>query len=96
MRNPADLVERYVALWNDPDPDARRSAIQALWAQDGAQILQPPVQMRAEAAAIGFGAPTLEARGHAELELRVARAHQEFVATGEYLFRCAGGRRSAA
>jgi hypothetical protein len=30
------LVDRYVALWNEPDPDVRRHAICALWAPDGA------------------------------------------------------------
>ena len=30
------LVDRYVALWNEPDPDVRRHAIRALWAPDGA------------------------------------------------------------
>ena len=24
------LVDRYVAMWNEPDPDARRAAIRAL------------------------------------------------------------------
>ena len=35
MQNPAELVERYVALWNEPDPDKRRTEIVALWAPDG-------------------------------------------------------------
>jgi hypothetical protein len=35
MRNPTELVERYVALWNEPDPDRRRTEIVALWAPDG-------------------------------------------------------------
>lgn len=29
------LVERYVALWNEPDIDRRRREIVALWAPDG-------------------------------------------------------------
>lgn len=32
-------VERYVAVWNEPDPAARRSAIAALWAPDGAEFV---------------------------------------------------------
>lgn len=28
------LLERYVAVWNNPDPDARRAEIDALWADD--------------------------------------------------------------
>ena len=87
MSPPTDLVERYVALWNEPDPNARRAAISALWADDGAHVLQPPQEIRDGAAAIGFSAPALEARGHAALERRVTRAHEDFVAPGEYVFR---------
>lgn len=32
-------VERYVAVWNEPDPAARRSAIAGLWAPDGAEFV---------------------------------------------------------
>jgi hypothetical protein len=31
-----ELVDRYVAVWNEPDADARRSAVAALWAEGGA------------------------------------------------------------
>ena len=34
-----DLRERYVAVWNEPDPGARRKQIEALWAPDGSQVL---------------------------------------------------------
>jgi hypothetical protein len=27
-----DLVDRYVSMWNEPDPDRRRQSIAALWA----------------------------------------------------------------
>jgi hypothetical protein len=33
------LVERYLAVWNGPDPDARRRQIAELWAEDGAHVL---------------------------------------------------------
>ena len=39
MTTPTELVERYVAMWNDADPDARSAAVHELWAQDGAHIL---------------------------------------------------------
>jgi hypothetical protein len=29
------FVERYVEVWNDPDPDTRRRTVEALWAPDG-------------------------------------------------------------
>src|SRR5580692_2385892 len=36
MCNAKALVERYVAVWNEPDAQARRKAIAALWTEDGA------------------------------------------------------------
>jgi hypothetical protein len=31
----AELADRYVAVWNEPDADARRAAIAGLWVPDG-------------------------------------------------------------
>ncbi len=31
-----DFVDRYVALWNEPDAKVRRRTIEELWAPDGA------------------------------------------------------------
>jgi hypothetical protein len=87
VADPQPLVERYVALWNEPDPAVRRAGIRDLWARDGAQVLQPPEDMRTAAAALGFPSTTLEVRGHDDLEFRVTRAHEEFVAPGRYRFR---------
>jgi hypothetical protein len=84
---PTELVERYVAMWNEEDPDARSAAVRELWAQDGAHILELPQEMLSEATRIGFISPVLEARGHHALEARVKRAHDEFVASGEFRFR---------
>jgi hypothetical protein len=63
MSNPdADrLVERYVAVWTEPDPAARRKAIEQLWTEDGAHVLHPPVEIRDAAAALGLCAH--DARG---------------------------------
>jgi hypothetical protein len=36
MRNATELVERYVAVWNEANAGARRQRIEALWAPDGA------------------------------------------------------------
>ena len=30
-----DIVARYIALWNEPDPDKRRMEIVSLWSPDG-------------------------------------------------------------
>jgi hypothetical protein len=74
-------------MWNEDDPETRRAAVCEIWAADGAQILQPPQELLDEAARIGFVNPVLEARGHDALEARVTRAHEEFVASGEFRFR---------
>jgi hypothetical protein len=88
--DPQDLADRYVAQWTEPDPDERRKAIERLWAEDGAHILQPPVEIRQTAAALGFDHTTLEAHGHDAIETRVRRSYERFVATGEYTFRSRG------
>lgn len=90
MPSPNELVERYVALWNEPDPERRRSSVRALWSEDGSQILRPPEEIRTQAAALGFFASVLEARGHAALEQRVAVAYEQFVAAGDAAFRARG------
>lgn len=30
-----DVATRYIATWNEMDPDARRAALEDLWARDG-------------------------------------------------------------
>ncbi len=84
---PRELVRRYVAAWNEPDAGRRRQAVQDLWTEDGAHILQPPEQIRQAAAALGFPAVTLAARGHDALESRVTCAYQEFIEPGTVTFR---------
>jgi hypothetical protein len=85
--DPGDLVRRYVAVWHEPDAELRRKAVHELWAEDGAQVLQPPEEMRQAAAGLGFPSLVLRARGHEELEARVTRTYHEFIASGEYTFR---------
>jgi hypothetical protein len=31
----ADLIDNYVAVWNEPDPSGRRRRIESVWAKDG-------------------------------------------------------------
>ena len=90
MPAPTELSERYVALWNEPDPERRRATVRELWTEDGGQILRPPQEIREQAATIGFFASVLEARGHAALEQRVASAYERFVAPGDAAFRPRG------
>jgi hypothetical protein len=35
-----EVVRRYVAVWNEPDPGLRRDAVAGLWAEDGAQFVE--------------------------------------------------------
>ena len=49
-RSATELADRYVALWNEPDPDRRRQLIAGLWTEDGSHILQPPQEIREVAA----------------------------------------------
>jgi hypothetical protein len=81
-----ELADRYMAVWNEPDPQQRRKTITGLWTEDGVQVLQPPQEIRQTAAALGM-TPTLTARGHDALQVRVTRAYEEFIAPGEFSFR---------
>jgi len=87
-REAEHLTDRYVALWNEPDPERRRRTIGELWTEDGSQILQPPQEIREIAAGPGIGmAATLEARGHAELEARAATSYEQWVGSDGLRFR---------
>jgi hypothetical protein len=82
------LADRYLALWNEPDADRRRRMIAELWTEDGRHILQPPQEIRAIAARPGIGLTAiLEARGHEEIEARVASAYEHWVASEGLSFR---------
>ena len=87
-RRAEQLADRYLALWNEPDPDRRQRMIAELWTENGSQILQPPQEMREIAARPGIGlAATLEARGHAELEARAATSYEHWVGSERLSFR---------
>jgi hypothetical protein len=87
--SPDELFEKYVALWNEQDADRRRERVTELWAPDARQLLKPPAEVAEVASGLGMTA-TLEARGHDQLENRVTRAYDEFVASGGYEFRRRG------
>jgi hypothetical protein len=44
-----ELVDRYVALWNEPDVERRRQSIAELWAEDGAHFT-PSLEVHGHAA----------------------------------------------
>jgi hypothetical protein len=80
-RTAADLAQKYVALWNEPDADRRRRMITELWTEDGRHILQPPQEIRGIAARPGLAMTAiLEARGYAEIDARAASAYEHWVA----------------
>jgi len=86
-----EFAERYLAVWNEPDPDRRRRLIAELWAPGGGQILvDPPEEVRAAAHHHQFLVPPLEVHGHEALDARVSRAYHNFIAEGEYRFAAAG------
>ena len=87
-RRAAELAETYFALWNEPDADRRRRMIAELWTEDGRHILQPPQEIRHIAAQRGIGLTAiLEARGHEEIEARVASAYEHWVGSEGLSFR---------
>ena len=84
----AELADRYLALWNEPDADRRRRTIAELWTEDGRHVVQPPQEIRAIAAQPGIGLTAiLEARGYDEIEARVASAYEHWVASEGLSFR---------
>lgn len=89
MTRQSELAERYAAIWNEPSPERRRELVRDLWTEDALHVFQPPQEVADAAAALDVTA-VFQARGHAELEDRVARAYQQFVAPGEFSFRLAG------
>jgi hypothetical protein len=86
------LAESYTAVWMEPDGDRRRSAIADLWSEDAIHVLQPTQEIY-EAAEERAVNPTWLVRGHDELELRVTKAYEDFVASGQMSFRLADGAR---
>jgi hypothetical protein len=92
VNEPRNLVDRYVAVWNEPDAERRRRAIAELWTEDAVHVLEPPQEVRQAAEALDVTA-IFQARGHRELEDRVSRAYEEFVSAGQYSFRSQGEAR---
>jgi len=87
-RTVAELAEKYLALWNEPDADQRRRMIAELWTEDGRHLLQPPQEIRKVAAQPGIGLTAiLEARGYEEIEARVASAYEHWVGSEGLSFR---------
>jgi hypothetical protein len=89
MRDAKELADRYIAIWNEADATRRRAAVTQLWTEDAVHLFQPPQEVVETATALD-ATPIFQARGHGELEARVARAYEKFVAPGQFLFRSQG------
>jgi hypothetical protein len=60
--------------------------VRDLWTQDARHLLQPPIEIKDAAPAIGM-IPVLGIRGHEALERRISKAYERFVAPGIFVFR---------
>jgi hypothetical protein len=72
------LIQRYVALWQEPDAELRWQAIAELWAPEGGQTFPASDPLGGE--------PT----GHQALYDRVTRSYDLFIRDGQYAFRSLG------
>jgi hypothetical protein len=88
MTDTNEFADRYMSLWNEPNPERRRQLVAELWAEDGAQILQPPEEIREIAARPGLAMMAiLEARGYEELEARATSVYEHWVGSEGLSFR---------
>ena len=69
MHDARELVDRYIAVWNEPDAERRRKEIARLWSEDGAHYTKT-LEAR------GYGA--LEARIASAHERFVSEGHCVF------------------
>ena len=81
------LIDRWIAQWNEPSPDERHRLLRDVWTEDGYQIMvNPPQGIRETAAHYGVPVPSVEIRGYDAIYARVTRAYEMFIADGEYVF----------
>jgi len=85
-RDDISVVDQYLGMWNEPDPTVRRQTITSIFAADAHHVVSAPIELRERAYALGFPRLTMDIRGHADLEFRVAQAYAEFVGSGQYRF----------
>ena len=83
MNDAAELVDCYVAIWNEADTERRHAVVAELWPEDALDVLQPPQKVLEAAAALDMTA-IFRAHDLKELEARVDRACEEFVARGQF------------
>lgn len=85
------LLDNYIAQWNECDSERRGGLIRQVWAVDGVQVLvNPPQEIRETAAHYGIAHPPLEVHGHDAFDARVRRAYELYVEPGQYAFELSG------
>ena len=72
-----ELAERYVAVWNDPDPQSRQSQIAEHWNENGANLT----------ATLEARGSRLAARGYEALADRVEQSHNKWIRDNGMVFR---------
>jgi hypothetical protein len=91
------FANRYVALWNEPDPQGRRSAIAAMWAKDGC-YLDPSVEDRGHAAieaAVAKAYDEFVAKGFVFKSINNASGHHNTVKFNWKMMPAGGGDAAA-
>jgi hypothetical protein len=48
MSNPTELIDRYIAMWNETDAERRRTLIACIWTED-ASYLDPMLESEGQA-----------------------------------------------
>ncbi len=77
------LIERYVAMWHESDPQARRAAIAEIWAEDAVDIVRDTTYR---------GHSRIEERVASAYERFVGAGEHRFVPHGEVVQRGNGLR----
>jgi hypothetical protein len=86
------LAHRYLEVWNEADPDARRSAITGLWAEN-ARYVDPLADVEGhERISDLIGAVQTQAPGHVFRLLDGVDAHHDVMRFGWKLVPEAGGQ----
>jgi len=94
----ADLVNRYVAVWNESDPHVRRKSISELWAPDGAtyhRFIDARGREAVEARVAGSWVKWVQTNGYIFRSRRNVRAHHDVVAFSWEMVPAGGGEGAA-
>lgn len=94
----ADLVNRYVAVWNESDPHVRRKSISELWAPDGAtyhRFIDARGREAVEARVAGSWVKWVQTNGYVFRSRRNVRAHHDVVAFSWEMVPAGGGEGAA-